>query len=288
MSIQVPTNHIVQFNQNVTFLSQQKVSKLAGTVRLETLRGKKQAFDRIGSTTPYKRLGRHADTVLVNTPHDRRWVSADTWDWADMVDDIDKIKMLYDPTNPYAVNAGMAFARLKDDVIINAAFATAYSDETGSTAVTWPSGSQQIAHGNTNLTLAKLNTCRELREIADVDADEKWYFVLGPKQMTSLLNTTEIKSVDYNNVKALVQGQVDEFMGFTFIRTNRLLLDASGYTRCLCYCESGILLATGQEMNTTINERADKNNNTQIHVTSTLGATRMEEVKVIECVCTNA
>jgi hypothetical protein len=286
MSYLVPANHVVTFNGNVSYLSQQKSSKLAGTVRNEGLKGKKQSFDRLGPTMPSKRQGRHSDTVLQNTPHDRRWVSAETWDWADMVDDIDKLKMLYDPTNPYAINAGMGFARLKDDVIIQAAFDTAYSGEDGLTAVAWPS-SQQIVHNSTNLTLAKLNIAREMRETADVDEDEEWVMVVGPKQMTSLLGTTEIKSVDYNNVKALVQGQVDSFMGFRFIRTNRLLLDASGYTRCLSYCSSGIILATPQEINTTIGPRPDKNNNTQIHCTSTLGAARMEEAKVIEIVCTN-
>lgn len=287
MSFEIATNHVLQFNANVQFLSQQKTSKLAGTVRIETLRGKKQSFDQIGPTMPTKRQGRHSDTVLVNTPHSRRWVSAETFDWADMVDDIDKLKMLYDPTNPYAVNAGMGFARLKDDIIINAAFATAYSGEDGLTSVTWPS-SQIIANGGTNLTLAKLNTARELKETADVDEDEQWVIVVGPKQMTSLLNTTEIKSVDYNNVKALVQGQVDEFMGFRFIRTNRLLTDASGYTRCMAYCQSGIVLANASELVTKVTERADKNNNPQIHCTSTLGAARMDENKVIEIVCTNA
>lgn len=38
----------------------------------------------------------------------------------------------------------------------------------------------------------------------------------------NLLRETEVSSYDFNNVKALVEGKIDTFMGFKFIRTQRL------------------------------------------------------------------
>jgi hypothetical protein len=53
------------------------------------------------------------------------------------------------------------------------------------------------------------------------------------------------------------------------------------------FAADGILIASAQEVKTTIGPRADKNNNTQIHVTMTMGAVRMEACKVIEILCNN-
>lgn len=288
MSHLVSAAHVQQYNGNVMFLSQQKGTKLRDKVEIVDLKGKKGAYDQLGPTKPYRRTGRHSDTKLVNTPHYRRWVTSVTYDWADLVDDDDKIKMLYDPTNPYAVNAGMAFGRQKDDVIIEAMFADVMYGEEGDQTLTWASdGEDQIIteSGTDGLTLAKLIQAQEIKGLADVDEDEKWYMAVTPKQMTNLLNTTEVKSADYNTVKALVKGEVNEFMGFEFVRSNRLLTTSGGMRRCAAWCKSGLYLAEPKTLMTDIGPRRDKNNSTQIFVTMNLGAVRMEEVKVMEIQC---
>lgn len=65
----------------------------------------------------------------MDTPHSRRMVTLSDYEWADLVDDQDKIRMLIDPTSEYAMAASWAFGRSKDDVIIAAALGTAYSGE---------------------------------------------------------------------------------------------------------------------------------------------------------------
>lgn len=290
MSHLVSANHVKQYNENVTFLSQQKSTKLRDKVEVVDLKGKKGAYDALGPTKPTKRTGRHGDTKLVNTPHYRRWITSATYDWADLVDDEDKLKMLYDPTHPYAVNAGMAFARQKDDVIISALFADVLYGEDGDQTLTWASdGADQIIAetGTDGMTLAKLLEAQEIKGLADVDEDEKWYMAISPKQLTNLLNTTEVKSADYNSVKALVKGEINEFMGFEFVRTNRLLTTGN-MRRCAAWCKSGLYLAEPKNVTTDIGPRRDKNNATQIFVTMNLGAVRMEEVKVIEIQCYEA
>ncbi len=287
MSHLVSTAHVQQYNGNVMFLSQQKGTKLRDKVNIVDLKGKKGAYDQLGPTKPVRRTGRHGDTKLVNTPHYRRWITSVTYDWADLVDDDDKIKMLFDPTNPYAVNAGMSFGRQKDDVIIEALFADVIYGEDGDSTLTWASdGADQIIteSGTDGLTLAKLIEMSEIKGLADVDEDEKWFLAISPKQMTNLLNTTEVKSSDYNTVKALVKGDVNEFMGFEFLQTNRLLTSGDN-RRCVAWCKSGLNLAEPKSVLTDIGPRRDKNNSTQIFVTMNLGAVRMEEAKVIECQC---
>jgi hypothetical protein len=113
------------------------------------------------------------------------------------------------------------------------------------------------------------------------DPDEPRFLALSAKQVTALLNTTEIKSADYNTVKALAAGQIDTFLGFKFIRTERLL-KVSTTRSCLAWSQNSILLGIGTDVITRVSERADKNYATQVYVGMFIGATRMDEKGVVE------
>jgi len=83
----------------------------------------------------------------------------------------------------------------------------------------------------------------------------------------------------------VVQGEIDTFLGFQFIRTERIGVDANSDHKVLFYAKSGLLLATGAEPQVRISERDDKNYSTQVFASMTIGATRMQEklVGYIEC-----
>ena len=287
MSVEITTAFVQQYGANVQMLSQQKGSRLASKVRNETQTGKNAYYDQIGSVAARKRPSRHADTPRMDTPHARRRVSLVDYDWADLVDNEDKVRTLIDPTSSYAMAAAWAMGRAKDDAIIEAAVGTAYTGEEGTVAVALPAA-QKVAAGAAGLTIAKLLEAKEIIDGADVDPDMARYIALSAKQVTDLLNTTEVKSSDYNTVKALAQGQLNTFLGFEFIRTERLGTDSNGDRQVTCWVEDGILLATGKDMVTKISERADKNHATQVFNSMTIGATRMEEVKVVEIACVEA
>ena len=140
MSINITTAFVNQYRANVEHLLQQKGSRLRPFVRMETQNAEFEYYDRIGSVDAVEVTSRHSDTPLISTPHDRRQVSLRDFDWADMIDRTDRIRLLIDPSSPYAQNAAWALGRKMDDVIIENAFGTAYSGKTGSTSVTHPSG----------------------------------------------------------------------------------------------------------------------------------------------------
>ena len=132
MSFQVTTAMIQQYNANIALVSQQKKSRLEGCVRRERLTAEFEYFDQIGPTEAQPKNGRHADTPLMSTPHMRRRVSGTPYNWADLVDTTDKLRMLTDPTSVYTMNAVAAFNRAKDSVIINAAFAAVQAGDAAS------------------------------------------------------------------------------------------------------------------------------------------------------------
>lgn len=287
MSFEVTTAFVQQYSTNVQLLLQQRGSRLRDCVTVGSYTGKAaKAVEQIGSVTAQQRTSRHADTPLISTPHDARWVHPTDYEWADMIDDQDKLRMLIDPTSPYAMNGAYALGRAMDSLIIAAALGAALTGENGSTSTPFDTANQQIVVGATGLTVAKLRTARRILLANEVDvANDPLYIAVTAKQMDNLLGTTEVTSADYNTVKALVQGNVDTFMGFKFIHTELLTLDSSSDRRCIAWAKSGLHLGMWNDINTKISERADKSYATQVYVKGTFGATRTEEGKVVEIIC---
>lgn len=292
MSVQITTAFVQQYKSNVEHLVQQKGSRLRPYVRVESQAAEFDFYDRIGATAALEVTGRHQDTPLVNVPHDRRRVSLRDFDWADLIDRTDRIRMLIDPTSPYAQSAAFALGRKMDQVIIESAFGTAYTGKTGSSTVSFPA-SQQIAvdyvetgsAANSGLTIGKLRRAKELLDSNEVDPSDSRIIVVTAKQVTDLLRTTEVTSADYNSVKALVSGELNTFMGFEFVRTELLSTDANSHRRVICYAKSGLLCAMGMDINVDIGPRRDKRNATQVYCSASFGAVRMEEEKVVEIKC---
>ena len=110
--------------------------------------------------------------------------------------------------------------------------------------------------------------------------------IVSPEQIEDLLGINEVTSSDFNTVRALVQGEIDTYMGFKFITSNRLGTDSDGNRQVLAFAEDGIKLAIGKDVTGRIDERADKSYSTQIYYCMDIGATRMEEEKVVEIACT--
>jgi hypothetical protein len=288
MSNQITTAFVQQYSSNVQMLSQQMGSVLRGVVDVESVTGKNAFFDQVGKTTAVVRSSRHADTPQIDTPHSRRRVSLADYEWADLIDNADKVRLLIDPTSSYAKAAAAAMGRAMDDVIIAALGGTSYTGETGATSVSLPSAQKPYSASQSDgLTVAKLLNAKKILDLADVDPSLPRFLVCGPTQISDLLNTTEVKSSDYNTVKALAMGQLDSFLGFKFIVSNRLKFDATNTDDRLAYAftSDAIKLAIGQDVLARIDERADKSYSTQVYYAMSIGATRMEEEKVVEIAC---
>jgi hypothetical protein len=102
MSSQITTAFVNQFSSNVTMLSQQMGSLLRSAVDTETVTGEKNFFDQVGQSAAVQKSTRNSDTPIMETPHARRMVSLKDFEYADLIDDQDKIRMLIDPTSSYA------------------------------------------------------------------------------------------------------------------------------------------------------------------------------------------
>ena len=301
MSTQIPVAFVDQFKANILMLSQQKPAKLRGCCRMESVTGDTMFVERIGPKDAQPRGARHGETPISDAAHTRRKLSmVDYVVPADIIDKPDKLKMLIDPQSAYAMNQSFSLNRQIDDVIIAALYGPAYGGHTGATTINFydvgecrlvnsdgtieAAGSDFDDDTETPLTIAKLLTCKQLMDDAEIDDDRQRYFLTNPYNINQLLNTTEVKSSDYNTVKALAQGQIDTFMGFKFIKSTRLPADDTdtGASRSFAFAQDAIVLAVAEEPSVSVSVRNDLLDSIQVFSTLSIGATRVEGPAVVQ------
>jgi hypothetical protein len=287
MSIHITTAMVEQYNANVELLSQQKTSRFENKVRNEPINGENEFFDQIGATEATKRTGRHQDTNYTNTDHLRRKVTAYPWDWADLIDKADKVRILTDPQGKYTMNAVAAMNRAKDREIIAAATGTAYGGKTGTTAYSISNTVPVNLSGSSEgLTLEKLIRAKAILMRGDVDEDEELFFAYRAQQLEDMLKLEKLTSADYASVKALIDGTISYFMGFTWVHSELLTNNSStDVTTCFAWARNGILLATAEAVETKVDVLPTKNYSVQVWAGMDIGATRMEEAKVVPVYC---
>jgi len=312
MSFNVSTAFVQQYATNVQMLLQQQGSRLRNSVVNMKFQGKAASMaEQFGSVSPVRNQSRHSDTPLISTPQDKRWIYPNDYDWADLIDNQDKLRMLIDPTSSYAMAGAWAMGRAIDDEIISGILTSNNTGENGTSATgtlySYNSNSQSVAAATgaasaTGLNIAKLRAAKRILLQAEVDIDnDPLYMVITAKQHDDLLNEAQAISLDYNSQPVLVNGKINSFMGFTFIHSERVPGGANFNTainptiasgssdgqfttgsRYMIpfYAKSGVALGMWNDINTSIDRRADKRNSYQVYVTGTFGGARMEEKKV--------
>lgn len=305
MSQYIDTAHVDAYRADLKIKFQQMSSRLRPFCQVETLSAEDTFMDRIGSVDPVEITTRHADTPYLETPFDRRKINFRTFVWADLIDKVDKIQMLADPTSPMSTNAIAGLQRRMDDVVIEAALGTAYTGKDGTTAVSsgwsvvakdyteWVNSSVSTNY-TSNLTVGKLRRARQyLEESEAIGGDNgmqerELVLACASSQLMSLLADARATSTDYAEVRALVNGEIKQYMGFRFIRTQRLKLKSgdANVRRCVAFVSgSAIGLGLAEEPFVRVSELPNKNYAVQVYVRGSYGACRMWEEQVVEIEC---
>lgn len=313
MNNQLETWRVQAYGQQVRHLYQQSGSRLKGKgVRNESFTGKSEFFDRLGLATAQDKSGRNAETPNLDVTHSRRMVTTVTREWGTLVDRKDKLQNIHMPESEYAKAAAAALGRKADDILIRAALGVAYTGEDGTTSQTLGNAQKIAAVESSALDYANVQLLRKVkRKMDEEEVVGKRYIVCGADFIEALLSDSQVTSGDFNVVKALVQGEVNSFMGFEFIRTEIIgdmlaasfdadtfkwnattgLYDSGGTAVAasdkvaLAFAEGALLLGenVGGQINR-IDERSDKGYSMQVYSAMDLGAVRMEEAGVVQMI----
>lgn len=266
------------YGTNILQLAQQKYSKLYSTVYVKSnVRGKTFFQDQIGQWSMSVKGGRNVQTPNNDPVLSRRMGLMVDYHDNRLLDRGDELKSISDPRSAYTIAAAASLGRKIDDIIIEAMGGTSYSGETGATSVT---------NGNVKLVTKAAVTLEDVIKIkqkfddADVEMEDR-YFVTTPTVLTSILSLSQATSADYAAVKALIRGEIDTWMGFKWIISTRVISNATtsiGYA----FHKYGIALAMADAPVVRTDERADLSYSWQVYYELNIGATRLEEERVVK------
>lgn len=202
------------FESEVHQAYQEEGDKLAGTVRTKLgvtgksvhfpIYGKGAAMDRGASSTDVPVMGVGAKDVQCDLA---RKIAAD---YSDV---FDEAALNFDDRQELAMAIGYAMRRCEDQMIIdamNTAHAAGGAKAPNVVAVDFGGSTASP------LSLKKVKRASALLNRKGVPRKDR-YFLYTPDGLDALLDAEEVTTLDKNNVKALVDGDIDTYLGFKFI-----------------------------------------------------------------------
>ena len=328
----IETSYVQRYASDVQHMLQQKTTRLRNFVSQKLdCSGIAEFIDRIGGVTAENKNARFADSPVQANAHQRRRVTARPYHAGFFVEGFDQRRMNYDVFQPYAEATSMAMARKMDEIIVDAAFGSAYQSESGAmdgaTEVVWSTSSTektlsgktigdqfigvQFAYGSSpdartkgmsnaggDYTLSVDKLLRARRILAQNEADQYdeggnplYVVVCSQSQIEALLHSQAIQSIDYNNIRALVEGETNFFAGFQFIKYENMPTYTAGMQnsdtgeKVLAFHPQGLSLCVWMDPVTKIEPRADKSFTPYAYFEMDMGATRVWEEMVVQIDC---
>jgi hypothetical protein len=276
MSLFISEHHVLKFADDVMAAFQQGASRLRECVTVKGgVNGYSASFNRIQQIDAATKSARQEQHSQQNADHYVRWADLVYRYNALALDPDDEDNILANPKNVYVTSIAGALGRATDNDIQTAALGSARSgqDRTGSVALP---AAQKVAAGGTGLTVAKLRSGKQILDTAEVPDTDR-YLAINADGLNDLLGQTEVTSSDYASVKALVQGDVNAFLGFNVVRTEKVPA-----LKAIMWHKSAIGLAISRDQNIRIAMRHDMHDAWEAYGAMHFGAVRIEDTGVVE------
>lgn len=300
----IPQHYVEGFRANLNMVPQQKTARLLRAVDADMAYaepGTSFNCDDVGIDTPQRRTTRFGDSPEGVLENIRRGGHFDAYESGKFIDSVDKARFLQDPSNKTMAAMMAGRQRFIDDKIIDTLFGTTYGADAGghlTVALTFPSSQNLAANSRANLhaaeanvvaasgdlglTIGKLITAGEMLDRSELEGER--YFAWGSKQKSQLLASAAATNSDYAAAKALVNGEIDTFMGFTFIRTERLPI-ASSIRSCAAWIKPAIEYRAREVTTARITERSDKSYNWYAYYAAEHAGARRYDTGVVRVLC---
>jgi hypothetical protein len=179
----------------------QGMSNLRSTVTQRTgVKAGTYNFRRMGKGLANQKASQ-ADVTPMDVTNSLQVATLQNWNAPEYTDIFDQAAVNFDEQAELAQAIAMAIGRREDQLIIDAAIASG----TGNI----------IADGGTDLTTVKLREASKLLNKNGVPTKDR-HILVSADGLDSMLAEENVTSSDFNTVKALVQGEIDTFVGFKF------------------------------------------------------------------------
>ena len=199
-----------------------------------------------------------ADVTPMDITYTRPTANLENWNAPEYTDIFDQAEVNFDEKAELAQTIAKAIGRREDQLILDSMLSGTITYATTEDGLATTGFSATVA---TNFTVAELRTASKHFNTIEAPTEER-HIALQANALESLLGTTQVTSADFNSVRALVQGEVDTFMGFKFhVIGDRAEGGIAGVTtaeHAYLWHKAAIGLAVGLEMKTTIDWVAQK------------------------------
>lgn len=238
-----------------------------------------------GSTYKFPKIGKgvaqvripQTDITPLNVTYSQVTATLSDYIAAEYSDIFMQAKVNFDERRELVKVVSNAIGRRQDQLILDALTASSAS-----------SVSNDIGGSDTNMNVAKLRTAAQTLNANNVPMDNR-HIIIHANSLASLLSETAVTSSDFNTVKALVQGEINTFLGFTFHvlgdRTEGgLIKDGSNDRTCFAFHKDALGLAEGIAPKTEINYVPEK---TSFLIASmfSAGAVAIDDEGIVKIVC---
>jgi len=299
----IPDHYTIQFETNFQMLLQQMDARLKEKVKVVQANGAAVRFNQFGLTSMSNVTTKNSATPNVDITMPARWAYPIPKETSSIFSEFDStfLGSVVLPTSETMQAQAAAYNRAADDTIITALLGTATRTTPNSTnvftannateSVAYDTTNQQVAVNfvasgatqNSGLTIAKLRKAKQKLDAAEAPTEDR-ILIVSAKEISDLLGTTEVTSNLFNSVQALVDGSVDQFLGFKVVRSELLPFSSGVIRNCVAYVKNAAVLVDGGKKSY-MDIRPDISHSLQIRSTAVLGGVRLLDNGVVSILC---
>tara|TARA_R110000787_G_scaffold284738_1_gene398803 strand:+ start:4176 stop:5018 length:843 start_codon:yes stop_codon:yes gene_type:complete len=204
MSIALSSAFTTLFDAEVKQAYQGK-AELVGAVRQRRgVEGSTVKFPKVGRGVATPRIGQ-TDVTPLNVGFSNVTLTLEDWIAAEYSDIFSQQKVNFDERSELVQVLGNAIGRRQDQLVLAALAASGTSLAVGN----------DVGGTDTNMNVAKLRQAKGLMDKNNVPPMDR-HMIIHSNGLQALLAETAVTSSDFNTVKALVNGELDTFLGFKF------------------------------------------------------------------------
>ncbi len=241
---------VIDFDSEVKH-AYQGMGNLRNCVTIRTgVTGESCKFTRMGAGIANQKASQ-ADVTPMDIAHARQTATLENWNAPEYTDIFDAAEVNFDEKAELAQTIAKALSRREDQLIIDAM-----------NSVTYVASAPTIDQG-TSISLGSAFNVEALRKASSALSDKgvpesDRYIAYTAANRESLMGEEEATSSDYNTVKALVNGQIDSFVGFKFKLIETREEGGLPANTVFAWHKAAVGYAVGIDMKTTVDWIAQK------------------------------
>jgi hypothetical protein len=277
MSISLSNAFVTLFDAEVKQAYQGQAKLVPAVRQRRGVEGSVVKFPKVGKGVATIRVPQ-SDVTPLNVGFSSVTLTLSDYNAAEYSDIFSQAKVNFDERQELVQVVAGAMGRRQDQMILDALTAS-------STSLTV---ANSIGGSNTNMNITKLREAKRLMDKNNVPPDGR-NIIIHANGLANLLSETSVTSSDFNSVKALVQGELNTYLGFTFhVLGDRseggLAIDASLDRSCFAFHKDAVGYGEGIAMRTEINYIAEKTS-WLVNEVFSAGAVAIDDEGIVKITC---